>query len=183
MFSSVDLVRFTWPNKIDGQGDQKVDVGKEEDQGDRKLSSDDLLPIKPVEDGSRYITPPTIWIGVVFACLTAKAAYDCSLEILDLLKQYDVSDVDVAFRESVVEPLSSLALRDTDTDLDSCKVSSTSLLSLPVAGIGRKAQGTLGFYFRVGSDLYAATTRHSLFNNYEFYREYNYDGKFFNLCS
>lgn len=54
-------------------------------------------------------------------------------------------------------------------------------LSLPIAGLKTKMQGTLGFYFRIGEDLYAVTARHVLFNLNESKYEYHYVGTFLSL--
>ena len=40
-------------------------------------------------------------------------------------------------------------------------------------------QGTLGFYFRAGDDLYAVTARHNVFSLSGDNEEYNYVGTFF----
>ena len=42
-------------------------------------------------------------------------------------------------------------------------------------------QGTLGFYFRIGEDLYAVTARHVLFKDNEANVEYHCVGAFLSL--
>ena len=44
-----------------------------------------------------------------------------------------------------------------------------------------KSQGTMGFYFRVGEDLYAVTARHVLFPDDEGNDPYTYIGTLFSL--
>lgn len=135
--TSVDLARFGWD-------EHKEDGGR-----------------KPVT--SRV----TIWIGVLPDTTTGETAFDSSQGILELLKQYNVDDLDVAYRESVVQPLAGSELFapvDNDHYLKDVMDWVTTSLSLPIAGLKTlHMQGTLGFYFRVGGDLYGVTARHVLF--------------------
>ncbi|KAG8743140.1 hypothetical protein FRC10_000357 [Ceratobasidium sp. 414] len=165
--SSVDLVRFAWVEK-------NVDQEDQEDQDN--VNYDDIAPTKPVVDGTVYTTPVTIWVGVLPDTTTGEQAYNSSRDILDLLKQYNITDVDVAYRESMVEFLGGPELFAPVSDFDPLKGVIDSLstpLGLPVAGLGAEVQGTLGFYFRIGEDLYAVTARHVLFKD-EANAEYNY---------
>ncbi|KAF6748456.1 hypothetical protein DFP72DRAFT_1074348 [Ephemerocybe angulata] len=59
------------------------------------------------EDGSetRVTSRFTIWIGVLPESTTTEAAFHASQGILELLKQHEIDDLDVAFRESVVRQL------------------------------------------------------------------------------
>ncbi|CAA7258758.1 unnamed protein product [Cyclocybe aegerita] len=151
--SSVDLVRFTWVEKNEDEEDQ-------EDQDDQdNVNYDDIAPIKPVMGGTVYTTPATIW------------AYDFSMDILDLPKQYNITDVDVAYRESEVKFLGGPELFAPVSDLDPLK--DVIGLSTPVTGLQTRMQGTLEFYFRIGEDLYAVTSRHILFKDNEDNVEYN----------
>ena len=59
-----------------------------------------MAPIKPIEDGTRHTTPPTIWVGVLPGTLTGAVAHESATEILGPLKQHGVTGVDVAYRES-----------------------------------------------------------------------------------
>ncbi|KAF6748457.1 hypothetical protein DFP72DRAFT_1174346 [Ephemerocybe angulata] len=152
-FTSIDLARFRWKE------------------------NDDRVPVTVT---SRV----TIWIGVLPGSTTTEAAFHASQGILELLKQHEIDDLDVAFRESVVRPL---ALNDFDDvekifyqhsrssfelfapvreghHLQNVIDWATTSLSLPIAGLKTlHIQGSLGFYFRVGSDLYGVTARHILF--------------------
>jgi hypothetical protein len=119
-------------------------------------------------DGTVYTTPVTIWVGVVPDTTTGEQAYNSSQDIIDLLKQYNITDVDVTYRESEVKFLSGPELFPPVSDLDAPKDVIDSLstpLSLPIAGLKTKMQGTVGFYFRIREDLYAVTARHVLFKD------------------
>ncbi|KAH9931504.1 uncharacterized protein B0H18DRAFT_1093306 [Fomitopsis serialis] len=177
--SSVDLVRFTWVEKNDDQEDQEDDDDDEEGQEgqDDVTNYDDIAPITPVVDGTVYTTPVTIWVGVMPETTTGEHAYNPSRDILNLLQQYNITDVDVAYRESEVKFSGSPELFAPVSDLDPVKDVIDSLstpLSLPIAGSKTKMQGTLGFYFRIEEDLYAVTARHVLFRANEANVECNY---------
>ncbi|KAI0682550.1 hypothetical protein BC835DRAFT_1298724 [Cytidiella melzeri] len=155
--SSLDLVCFTWVNE-------------------------NHSVTEPVGYGARYTTPPTVWIGVLPNTLSADLAYEAALEILEILKQHNISGVDVAFRESVVKFSRGPALYgppDGDHDPLYQVVDNVSTpLSLPISTLGAKTQGTLGFYFKVGNDLFAVTARHVLFDHDEGNDEYRHVGTF-----
>ena len=78
--SSVDLVCVSWV---------------EEDEEDEDID------IKVAPNGTVVTTPVTIWVGVLPDTLTGKVTFKSSNGILDLLKEHGISDVDVAYRESV----------------------------------------------------------------------------------
>ena len=132
--TSVDFVRFTWLEEL-------------------------AAIIRPVEQGKRHTTPPTIWIGVLPETLGADLAYESTQEILGLLKQYNIDGVDVAFRESIA----SSPLRPGHRPG-------------PIAGLRTEMQGILGFYFGDKNDLYAVTARHVLSEDDEGNDEYRYKG-------
>ncbi|KAH7882679.1 hypothetical protein F5I97DRAFT_1816563 [Phlebopus sp. FC_14] len=186
--TSVDLVRFTWPNEPDDQGKQQVKDDSEYDseydsesssEDDKKsIHFEDFATIKPVDN--RYITPPTVWIGVLPDTLSADLAYETAQEILGLLKQFHItSEVDVAFRESVARRSHGPgpALYPPAFDLDPLKEFIDNIstpLSLPVCGFKTDMQGTLSFLFRVGNELFGVTDRHVLFADEEGNDEYKY---------
>jgi hypothetical protein len=123
----------------------------------------------------------TIWVGVLPDTLTGEVAHDSATEILELLKQHDITGVDVAYRESVVKFSHGPDLFAPVFDFDPLKDIIGNLstpTSLPIAGLKTKMQGTLGHYFRIGNDLYATTARHVLFKSYESNGEYKYVGMF-----
>ncbi|KIJ11189.1 hypothetical protein PAXINDRAFT_177375 [Paxillus involutus ATCC 200175] len=179
--TSVDMVQFTWLDKKDDQEIQEEEDEDEDDddaQNDDNLTYDDIPPIKPIEDGKRHTTNPTIWVGVLPDTLTGAVAHESATEILGLLKELGIAgSVDVAYRESVAKFLHGPDLFAPVSDLNPCKDIIDNLstpLSLPIAGRKMKMQGTLGFYFRVRNDLYAATACHNVFPLNRDNEEYNY---------
>jgi hypothetical protein len=135
--TSVDLARFRWD-------EQNKDGGRE-----------------------TVTSRVTIWVGVLPDSTTSDTAFESSQDILQLLKQHDIHDIDVAYRESVAQPLTGPELLAPVNDLHPLKDVIdwvTTALSLPIAGLKTlHMQGTLSFYFRVGDDLYGVTARHVLF--------------------
>jgi hypothetical protein len=105
-------------------------------------------------------------------------AYESSQGILSLLKKHDIVDVEVAFRESETQFLTGprlLAPVDDDSHLKNVIHSLTTALGLPIAGEKTpESQGTMGFYFRIGKDLYGVTARHVLFNLAHANNEFKY---------
>ena len=188
------MVRFTWTEKTDDQGDveseeDEEDVESEEDgedveseedeEDDANLNYDDITPTTPVVYGTVYTTPATIWVGVMPNTLTGEVAHHSANDILELLKEHGITDVEVAYRESEAKFSAGPELFPPVYDLDPLKDVIDNLstaLSLPIAGLKTEMQGTLGFYFRVGDELYAVTARHVLFNDSEPNNEYNYVG-------
>jgi hypothetical protein len=89
----------------------------------------------------------------------------------------------VAYRESVARDFSGPELFAPVLDYDPLKAvidPVTTALGLPIAGLKTlDRQGTMGFYFRVGKDLYAVTARHVLFPEDEGNESYTYNSKFF----
>ena len=134
--SFVDLVRFSWveENK-DYEDDEDIDI-----------------KVSPYE--TVVTTPVTIWVGILPDTLTGEVAFHSSNDILDLLKEHGISDVDVAYRESVARGFNGPELFAPVSDFDPLKAvidPVTTALGLPIAGLKTpKSQGTMGFYFRVG---------------------------------
>ncbi|CAE6450737.1 hypothetical protein ACGC1H_006560 [Rhizoctonia solani] len=132
------------------------------------------------EDGRRrtVISPVTIWIGVLPDSTNGDVAFDSAQDILQLLKEYDIYDIDIAYRESKVQPLVGpiiyapvLNVHPLRSVIDWV----TTTLSLPIAGLKtRHMEGTLGFYFKIGEDLYGVTARHVLFPDTEGNDAYSY---------
>ncbi|KAG8771551.1 hypothetical protein FRC19_003842 [Serendipita sp. 401] len=160
--SSIDLVRFSWlEENVDDNKDDEENVDDESDEDTQDVDS--KIPLY----GKIVTTPVTIWVGVLPDTLTSKVAFHSSNDILGLLKEHDISDVDVAYRESVARAFSGPKLFAPVSDLDPLKAvidPITTALSLPIAGLKTlNSQGTMGFYFRVGEDIYGVTARHVLF--------------------
>ena len=104
------MVRFTWTEKTDDQGDveseedeedveseedgedveseeDEEDVESEEDEEDEaNLNYDDIALIKPVVDGTVYTTPATIWVGVMLNTLTGEVAHHSANDIQCFLR-------------------------------------------------------------------------------------------------
>ena len=188
--SSVDFVRFTWLNKRPGQA---TDSDKEEDgeseQGDDDgvidvADYDQIARIAPVEDGDRFVSNPTVWIGVIPDSLTATAASDVAKGIRHYLDGLDVGRIDIAFREGKFKFLAGPALYSPVDDGDALKpvIDNVSVtLSLSIQGLKTAMQGTLGPYFCANGNLYAITVRHNLFLLDDNNEEYRYNRTF--TCS
>jgi hypothetical protein len=147
-YTSVDLVRFRW---------------KENEDGGRKTVTSAV----------------TIWVGVRPDSTNGDAAFHSTQDILKLLEGYGIDDLDVAYRESESQFLGGPILYAPVSDVHPLKNVIdwvTTTLSLPIAGLKtRNKQGTLGFYFKVGEDLYGVTARHVLFPDTEGNEIYSYD--------
>ncbi|KAG5725939.1 hypothetical protein E4T56_gene5313, partial [Termitomyces sp. T112] len=85
------------------------------------------------------------------SCPTVSPATSQSRDILRLLEKHNIHDIDVAYH-----PI-------------------TTALSLPISGLKTPyMQGTLGFFFHVGEELYGVTARHVLFPDEEGNKSYSY---------
>ncbi|KAI9060051.1 hypothetical protein FKP32DRAFT_1085663 [Trametes sanguinea] len=174
--TSVDLVRFRWTVPDDDQQDVESEDDSE-GEVEEDASYADIAPIDPVVDGTVYTTPATIWVGVKPDSLTGEQAHSAAMEILDLLIGHRVTDIEVAFRESEVQFCAGPQLFAPTADEDPLRGIVDSLsttVGLPIAGMKTKMQGTLGFYFRAGDDLYAVAARHVLFKADDPNVEYNH---------
>ena len=133
-------------------------------------------------DGSTrtVTTPTTIWVGVRPYTLAAGVAVESSQDVLSLLEAHAISDIDVAYRESVAQPLAGPRLYRPVSNLHSLKDvidPVTTALGMPIAGFKTPSiEGTLGFCFRVGDVLYGVTARHVLFPREEGNETYSYVG-------
>lgn len=167
--SSVDLVRFRW---VEDAVDEENEVDENYEDVDVRISRYETV----------VTTPVTIWVGVLPDTLTGEVAFHSSNDILNLLKEHDILDIEVAYRESVVRSFSGPELFAPVSDFDPLKAvidPVSTALGLPIAGLKTlKRQGTMGFYFRVDKDIYAVTARHVLFPEDEGNNLYSYVGKF-----
>ncbi|KAJ2913566.1 hypothetical protein MD484_g6826, partial [Candolleomyces efflorescens] len=136
---------------------------------------------EPTEDGRGNLvtSPVTIWIGVLPNSTNGDAAFDSAQGISELLKRHGIDDIDIVYRESQAHPLSGPILYAPVNDFHPLKSVIdwvTTPLSLPIAGLRtRHMQGTLGFYFKIGDDLYGVTARHVLFPDTEGNDLYRYN--------
>ena len=116
--------------------------------------------------------------------LTGEVANHSANDILELLKKDGITDVEVAYRETKAKFSAGPGLFSPVSGLDPLKDVIDNLsnaLSLPIAGLKTNMQGTLGFYFWFGDELYAVTARHVIFKDSEPNYEYNYVGTFLPL--
>ncbi|KAI0091513.1 hypothetical protein BDY19DRAFT_983828 [Irpex rosettiformis] len=148
-----------------------------------KLTSVDLVCFRwewRNEDGSRepVTSRVTIWIGVRRDSTNGDAAFDATQDILKLLEGYGIDDIDIAYRESEAHPLAGPILLAPVGDFHPLKSVIdwiTTSLSLPIAGLKTlHMEGSLGFYFKSGEDLYGVTARHVLFPDTEGNDSYSY---------
>ena len=126
-------------------------------------------------DDGRFPGPVVIWIGVYPDSTTATTAHEVSKEILTLLKEHQIEDVEVEWRESVVRDTKGSALLPTVSSWDptaSVRGPLTTALGIPIATAERpNVEGNLGFFFREGRDrngdvsnrILAVTCHHVLF--------------------
>ncbi|KAI0030995.1 hypothetical protein K488DRAFT_71757 [Vararia minispora EC-137] len=122
---------------------------------------------EPVEDGERYWTNPTIWVGVLPKTLTGDDAFDLIQEIRAFLNELQVKDVDIAFRESIVGSLvgngpALYAPVESGDPLQDVIDNASVTLSLPISGRATMMQGTLCPFFQHEGKLYAITARHNV---------------------
>ena len=161
-----------------------VVVEEEEDEEEEKDEDEDNedIDIEVAPYGTVITTPVTIWVGVLPDTLAGGVAFQSSNDILNLLTEHGIFDVEVAYRESVDRGFSGPELFAPVSDLDPLKAvidPLTTALGLPIAGLKTlKLQGTMGFYFKAGDDLYAVTARHVLFPEDEGNHLYSYLGTF-----
>lgn len=115
------------------------------------------------------ISPVTIWIGVFPGSTSATAAHDAAQDVLALLRDYQITNIDVDFRESfyireagpqLLRPVHDMnPLYDVISPL-------TPALGLPISSTTRlNAQGTMALYLAEGGDsdkLLGLTCRHVL---------------------
>ncbi|KAG8693739.1 hypothetical protein FRC08_008936, partial [Ceratobasidium sp. 394] len=188
--SACDFVRFTWLNKRPSQvidddtqegeeGEETEEVeGDDTDEEIDVSQYDNIARIKPVEDGDRFYSNPTVWIGVLPETLTPTGAKDAAKGIRDYLDGLDAGRIDIAFREKKFKFLAGPALygpveggHALQSVIDNVSVA----LSLSIQGLKTTMKGTLGPYFRVGNKLYAITVRHNLFPLDDDNAEYRYN--------
>ena len=145
------------------------------------FSTIDLVRFRTVPDQQKpaVISPAVIWVGVLPDSLTGKDAFNSANTILALLKDEGIAAVDVEFRESVFSRSAGAKLCEPASDSDSTRHvidCLTTALGIPIAAAKTPHfQGTLGFYFKDGDDLYGVTARHVLFPEDEDKFDYTYN--------
>lgn len=173
-------------NLIDNQDilyDNEDMYFSDDDDDDDDTDSEDFHSNFPLsqrhEDGTRYYTNPTIWIGVLPDTLTTATAYESSMDIVTFLDSLHVQNVDIAYRESVYRTMSGPPLfRPARNSLRRVIDNVSVALSIPIADGMTGAQGTLGPYFHASDKLYAITSRHIFFDVNKDDQSYKYNGMF-----
>ncbi|KAG6820199.1 hypothetical protein H0H93_004049 [Arthromyces matolae] len=147
-----------------------------------RFTSIDVVRLRTEVDMRYFVTGPVIiWIGVCPGSLLGEDAFNSANSLLELLRSHDITDVDIEFRESVYRRLAGPELyKPVGTgDLTDRKFIDplSTALGLPISGERTPdLQGTMGFYFQDGEDLFGVTARHVLFPT----DECNYDFTFIN---
>jgi len=165
----------------EGEEEEKQQEGDDSDEEIDISEYDKIARITPVEDGDRFVSNPTLWIGVLPDSLTATGAHDAAKGIRDYLNGFQAGNIDIAFREKKFKFLAGPALYPPVEGGDALEpvISNVSVaLSLSIQGFKTPMQGTLGPYFRVGNKLYAITVRHNVFTLDGDHAEYRYNRMF-----
>lgn len=108
---------------------------------------------------------------------------ESSQDILQLLKEYDIHDINMAHCESVVQSLAGpplLAPIIAPQSIQDVADWATTALGLPIASLATpNCLGTLGFYFVAGGQLYGVKAWHVLFPSETKNETYLYVATFF----
>ncbi|KAG2075854.1 hypothetical protein BDR04DRAFT_1210431 [Suillus decipiens] len=172
---SVDLAHFSWV-KDDEENVENED--NKHDGGDKDGSNIKNSVLKLSLYGTVVTTPIMIWVGVLPDTLTGEVASKSSINILNLLREHGISDLNVVYHELVAKGSSGPELFTPISDLNPLKAifnPVTTALGLPIAGLKMLySQGTMGFYFKLGQDLYAITAHHVLFPENKGNNTYSY---------
>jgi hypothetical protein len=146
-----------------------------------RFSTIDLVRFRTVPDQltPAVISPVVIWVGVLPDSLASEDAFNSANVILALLEDEGITAVDIEFRESVFRRSAGAELYEPASDLDATRHvidPLTTALGLPIASAKTPHfQGTMGFYFKDGDDLYGVTARHVLFPADEDSSDYTYN--------
>lgn len=192
--SSVDFVTFSILHYAEGReltpeaeeeawSDDEVveDPTEVQDNSDDDEALDKAYAALPVakkkEEGKREYTDATVWIGILADTLDYARALEMLGRIRSFINNVSSVKVNIAFRESMAQPLVTQALYPPAEFGDYlCEfIDNVSVaLSLPIAGRRTDMQGTMGPYFQWKGDLYALTARHNLFLSNDGNTEYIY---------
>ncbi|KAJ6588649.1 hypothetical protein B0H19DRAFT_1248273 [Mycena capillaripes] len=151
------------------------------DEQQVRFSTIDLVRFRTVPDQqtAAVISPVVIWVGVLPDSLAGEDAFNSANAILALLEDEDITAVDIEFRESVFRRSAGAELYEPASDLDATRHvidPLTIALGLPIAAAKTPhLQGTMGFYFNDGDDLYGVTARYVLFPADEDNSDYTYN--------
>ncbi|KAL1747329.1 hypothetical protein HDZ31DRAFT_61386 [Schizophyllum fasciatum] len=192
--SSIDLVRFTWLEKLadrelesedegEAREDTRADEAQEEEDVDAVFAALTVgKPAKPpAEDGERVYSNATIWIGALPETLTGARAFELTTQLRAYLDDLHLTErVDIAFRESVARSYlgngpALYSPAETNDPLQAFIDNVSVVHSLTISGRKTTMQGTLGPFFQHGGKLYALTCRHNLFMPDDGNAEYRYN--------
>lgn len=159
-FTTIDIVRF-----------KNVEVDEAFEDEDEET----------VEAKKLVLSPVTIWIGVFPESTTPTGAHYAAQSVLALLQQYQITDVDVDFRESiytrVVGPRLLKPVDDLDPLVDVVSPLTPALGLRISTRVRPNAQGTMAIYLAEGggSDrLLGLSCRHVLIGSQEGNLDYSY---------
>ncbi|KAG7451734.1 uncharacterized protein BT62DRAFT_1030868 [Guyanagaster necrorhizus] len=146
-------------------------VSTDEEDANKEIAEAKKPPIGPV----------TIWIGVFPESTSATAAHNAAQDILALLKDYQITDVDVDFRESFYTREANPQLLKPVSDLDPLVDVISPLTPTLGLHISTKArpdtQGTMALYLAEGGssdNLLGLSCRHVLIESKEANVDYVY---------
>ncbi|KAG9080475.1 hypothetical protein FRC06_006532 [Ceratobasidium sp. 370] len=172
-FTTIDVVRFK-KVEVDEEGE---DEESEDEEGEDEEGEDK----ETVKAGKPVLGPVTIWVGVFPGSTTPTAAHHAAQSVLALLQKYQITDVDVDFRESIytrnVGPRLLKPIPDTDPLVDVVSPL-TPALGLRISTRARpNAQGTMALYLAKGGGsnrLLGLSCRHVLLGPEEGNFDYSY---------
>ncbi|KAI0255840.1 hypothetical protein BJV78DRAFT_1273361 [Lactifluus subvellereus] len=128
------------------------------------------LRLHAILDSRRVSAPVNLWIGVIPASLSGDDGIVVASRCRELLEEYNIADVDVEIRESVVTRSSGPTLLTPadsfDATVDVCEPLTTTLGLLICAQSTPWAEGTGGFFITEGGNterLLLVTARHVVF--------------------
>ncbi|THH10642.1 hypothetical protein EW146_g8312 [Bondarzewia mesenterica] len=163
-FTTIDIVRF-----------KNVEVDEAPEDEEEGEDEETVKAKKPV------LSPVTIWIGVFPESTTATAAHYAAQSVLALLQKYQITDVDVDFRESIhtreVGPRLLKPVNDLNPLVDVVSPL-TPALGLRISTRARpNSQGTMAIYLAEGGSsdrLLGLSCRHVLIGSQEGNLDYSH---------
>ncbi|KIY47900.1 hypothetical protein FISHEDRAFT_74238 [Fistulina hepatica ATCC 64428] len=134
------------------------------------FTSIDCVRFAKVRDSEGKAGPVVLWIGVIPKSLSGEDAHTAGHGCLALLREFDITDVDVEFRESIYTRSTGPKLLKPVCDLHptvDVRGPLTPALGLPIAALDTPyTEGTGGFYISEGGDsnkVFVVTARHVVF--------------------
>jgi hypothetical protein len=137
-----------------------------------RWTSIDSVRLANIEEET--IGPVMLWIGVFPSSISSEDAYTAVLGGLAILKQFDLSDVNVEFRESVyIRSVGQRLLKHVNNEDPTAELRGplTPTLGLQIAAVSTPlSEGTGGLYIAEGGDsnkIFLLTARHVVFPSNE----------------